>query len=153
MTSESNEQVIRVIHPSFRDFLTNQSRCPDPTLFVNPSIHHGRLAVCCLNRMVSFVRRNICKIEDSSMLNSEIPNIQARSETEVPFDLQYSCFYWASHLSLPPPNASSLKILTSFCFKHLLHWLEVLSPLGRLDIAVPSLGHARKWSAVCHLLS
>jgi hypothetical protein len=151
MIPESDDQVVRIIHPSFHDFLTNQSRCADPMLFVDASDHHGRLAVCCLNRMVSCLRQNICKIGDSSMLNSEVPDLKARLEAEVSLDLQYSCFHWASHLSLTPPRTSPLKTLTSFCFKHLLHWLEVLSLLGRLDLALPSLRYARKWSTVRHV--
>jgi WD40 repeat protein len=38
--------------------------------------------------------------------------------------------------------------LSSFCFQHLLHWIEALSLFGELSLAIPALTNARKWCEV-----
>ncbi|KAF8572852.1 hypothetical protein K439DRAFT_1568058 [Ramaria rubella] len=55
---EDSSQVIRLIHPSFYDFLTNSGRCQNPKLLVNVEAQHTLLALRCLNAMQNLKQNN-----------------------------------------------------------------------------------------------
>jgi len=62
----------------------------------------------------------------------------------------------ATHLSESLPGANDTDddvcdALVVFASLHLLHWLEVLSLVGRLVEALPALRHAVDWAAVSHM--
>jgi hypothetical protein len=141
---EKENDVIRTIHPSFPDFLTDPNRCHDPRFVVNIPIQHNILAKDCL-RALQTLRRNICQL-DESKLNNEAPNLVERIGKYIPAHLQYASQYWALHLAHSEPDADMLELLETFCKMHLLHWIEVLSLLGELRIAVEAL------SSIQHLL-
>jgi hypothetical protein len=149
---ESEDEAVRVWHPSFPDFMTDPSRCTDIRFVVNRDDHHRRLAICCLKRMNSLTR-DICKIGDWWKLNDEIDDLKTRVSTYIPADLRYACLHWASHLVHSPPSASDapLDLLKSFLFEHLLHWFEVLSLLGQCGIGVSALNQLRRWCKVCKI--
>ncbi|KAF5694732.1 G-protein beta WD-40 repeat-containing protein [Fusarium denticulatum] len=48
----------------------------------------------------------------------------------IPAELEYACTYWFLHLKRSDRSLSSFKY--TFLYEHLLHWIEVLSLLGRL---------------------
>lgn len=151
VTPQNDCEVVRAFHPSFPDFVTNRLRCSDEQFFIDPADHHQRLVLACFKCMAS-LKRDICEIKDPSKLNSEIDDLQARVDVKVSRELQYSCQHWASHLSHSLPSDSTLESLRSFCFTHLLHWLEVLSILCKLNLAVRALRVARQWCTVSLLL-
>lgn len=146
---------IRLIHPSFRDFMTQ--RCPDTCkYYINPSDYHQQLAVMCLKTMQDNLKRDICDIRNMSLLNDEVKDLGVRITACIPAHLQYACRHWATHLSESRTRADSMGndvslLLTQFASLHLLHWLEVLSLIGRLAEALPALRHAQHWASVRHI--
>jgi hypothetical protein len=149
---ESEDETVRVWHPSFPDFMGDPSRCTDNRFVVNREDHHRRLAICCLKRMSSLTR-DICKIGDSLKLNDEIDDLETRVSIYIPADLRYACLHWASHLVHSPPTSDApLDLLESFLFEHLLHWFEVLSLLGQSGIGVSALRQIRRWCMVCEIV-
>jgi hypothetical protein len=61
--------------------------------------------------------------------------------------LQYTCRYWAHHLSESGSECSEvLNAVSTFFSEHLLQWLEVLSLLEYLREARACLALAQKWS-------
>jgi hypothetical protein len=106
---EKKEDVIRIIHPSFPDFLADPNRCHDPRFVVNISIQHNIIAKNCLMTLQA-LRRNICQL-DESKLNSEVPDLVERVGRYVPAYLQYACRYWALHLVYSEPDADSWSCL------------------------------------------
>ncbi|KAF8226033.1 hypothetical protein L208DRAFT_1503359 [Tricholoma matsutake] len=93
--------------------------------------------------MCNSLRQNIC---NSSKLNLEIDNLPAHIEQNISRELQYSCFHWSSHVSRSFSVGNTLtKSLNSFCFQHLLHWIEVLSLFGELSLAIPALTSTQEW--------
>ncbi|KAG8987840.1 hypothetical protein FRB93_004396, partial [Tulasnella sp. JGI-2019a] len=139
---------LRLIHPSFPNFLTTSSRCTDTRFFVDSAAQHSRLALICLNHMNKLLERDICNIGFLPTLNSEVKDLEARLQNAVPLHLRYSCYHWASHLALSKPGgavkaevdkavASELAhALNTFVCTKLLCWLETLSLLSRLDAAI-----------------
>src|SRR6202035_1074754 len=57
---ESEAGVVRLLHPSFFDFITNPIRCPNPAFVVNAAAQHTLLARACLEAMLQGLRQDIC---------------------------------------------------------------------------------------------
>ena len=138
--------VVPAFHPSFHDFLTDRLRCSDERFFVNATDHHRRLALSCLECMISSFGRGVSVVED--LVNFNPDNLEACTNTKISWELHYSCRCWALHLWHSLPNASILVNLRLFCFKYLVRWLEVLTFFGWRGIAVSALETAKQWYAV-----
>jgi len=137
---EAANRGVRVRHLSVYDyFVSNHSHYQ-----VNVRDADVHLGLACLKTMVSQLRFNICKLEDSRLANADVKDLPSRVKENISEPLQYCCLYWSSHLRLLPDNynqrALVLGSLKSF-FEGLypLFWLEVLSVLEMVPIGAPSL--------------
>jgi hypothetical protein len=139
---EDSQSCIRLIHPSFHDFITDSSRCGDPDLVVNPTIQHTILAEHCLEVMRE-LRQDMCRITDYSKLNHEVSDLHERISRFIPLHIQYACRHWAYHLQHAEVNQDVLEHLSEFCSTRLLNWIEALSLLGDLGNAAESLASIR----------
>ncbi|KAI9056724.1 hypothetical protein FKP32DRAFT_1748584, partial [Trametes sanguinea] len=136
---------IRLIHLSFTNFIVDPSRCTDPTFLITPAIHHTSLAKDCL-RVLLTLRHNICEVDpkDQHLLNSEIPNLQDKIVQHLPPQRQYAVKYWVHHLVQAEVDQRLLDELQAFCNSHLLDWLEALSLMGCVHVAVAALQSAQQ---------
>jgi hypothetical protein len=134
---------IRAFHLSFHDYLTDRSRCSNPTFFIDTSARHGEIARLCLERMKRSLKRDICDIRDPTRMNDDIGDLSNRTTEYLPGDLQYACRYWAMHLSQCSSVIFLFDLLRNFIFDSVLHWLEVLSLIGKLGDGLKSLKNAR----------
>ena len=141
---DSNTQVIRLLHPSFFDFITSPERCLNPKFVVNAQAQHTLLAYRCLETMTSLLQRDICGIKDLSLLNNEIPDLAIQIGRHIPSHLQYACHHWASHLEKSMVSDSLLDLIQKFCEKNLLNWIEVCSLLGELQNVLFAVDMAQK---------
>ena len=128
--------VVRVGHPSFRDFVTSQERCP-PNWFIEP--HHAsvQLGSRCFSLMARTLRRDICRMGSPSATNKDIS-----SGTIYQFiftGLQYACTHAFTHVER---NSDNLRLLETFLMEKMLEWLEAMTLLGLLDTAVELMQHA-----------
>ena len=79
------------------------------------------------------LRFNICKLESASVLNSKVPNLRQKIETNIPASLQYGCIYWMDHLldarDIYDVQEASVQstVARLLCDIKALFWLEVLS--------------------------
>ncbi|KAL7280370.1 hypothetical protein ACG7TL_005295 [Trametes sanguinea] len=135
---------IRLIHHSFADFIVDPSRCTNRAFLVNAPIQRTVLAERCL-RMLLSLRHNICEVDpkDDHLLNCEIPDLPTRIARFLPSALQYACKYWSYHLRRAEFDDVLLKVLKTFCDSHLLDWLEALSLMGCVDVAIEALHTAQ----------
>jgi len=141
---------VRLIHPSFHDFLVDSSRCDDANFAVNAQLQHALLAERCL-RVLDTLVPDICKIGDRSLCNQEVDDLASRIMTHIPAHVQYACRHWASHLVKGHMNDEILALMLGFCLRQFLNWLEVMSLLGELGIAVTALQLAHAAVKVRHL--
>lgn len=126
---DSADGEMRPLHASFPQFLINNSRCTNPIFYVDRAPYHGRLALGCLNNLTA-------------------PRaLRANNKTLSPH-LQYSCLYWATHLSEAGSSPELYAALDKFVAEDLLLWFEALSYMKRLDVAAPALLHVRTWYQV-----
>jgi len=138
---------IRLLHSSFHDFLTDQSRSGD--YFVGESDIQADLAVVSLCVLYGGLCFNICGLESSFLLNSDVPDLAERVKAKIPSHLSYSSLFWAKHLEatkFDPTLAGHVKNILGN--ERILFWFEVLSLLGVLGNAVYALSSAARWSQV-----
>jgi hypothetical protein len=137
---------VRLLHTSFRDFLTSPDR--SGSFFVDTSLHQGSLAFACLRVMRTGLQFNICKLETSHVRNRDIPGLATRVKDTISTSLSYASRFWASHLRAAPFDMTMLKEVKDFIDNHFLYWLEVLSLTGEVNVARTVLSSVIAWSRV-----
>ncbi|TDL15087.1 WD40 repeat-like protein [Rickenella mellea] len=140
---ENDSHVIRLLHPSFFDFITDPTRCPNPKFVVNTKTQHALIARACLFTM-KCLKRDMCEIKNPSILNSEIHDLPTRIARHVPPHLQYACRHWAFHFERGMVSDYLLDLVKEFSEKYLLYWLEVCSLLGELRNALLALNTVKQ---------
>ena len=61
-------------------------------------------------------------------------------------ELQYACLHWATHLFNAEKDDNLSRQLERLSSTHLLHWLEVLSLIGRLEVGYIALDYAMRFT-------
>ena len=111
---------VRVLHPSFAEFLMTWLRCRNDAWFIDTALHNRRLALQCLLRLDVVLKRNICDLLLS----------RAVVDATLPEDISYACTFWIDHVCAISTDVESIAtILDQFLFVHLLHWIEAMSIL------------------------
>lgn len=129
--SENRESPIRLLHPSFRDFLLDRERCRDDHFWIDEEVVHMNLAKNCLKLLFKGLKRNFCGFESSGQLASEVQTDQV--DLHLPEGVQYACLYWVDHLEeVDSDHRTEIGLqdngeIHSFFKRHFLHWLEALS--------------------------
>ncbi|KAG8741723.1 hypothetical protein FRC10_002550 [Ceratobasidium sp. 414] len=138
---------VRVLHQSFSDYMTGDD-CPGEYRIDVP-MQNAELAASCLRVMLQDLRFNICGLEDSRVMNSDVPDLQSRIEKNISLELSYSCLYWTTHLATPvftaiPPR--TFKLLDKFLLgTQLLYWIEVLSLTKELHVITEGMDQVMEW--------
>jgi hypothetical protein len=144
---KDQDQPIRLLHPSFRDFLLDKQRCRDQHFWVDEREAHGALAESCLRLMSGNLKRDICDLRAPGTLTSEVDN--SCVEQCLPADLQYACCYWVQHLQRSRARLCDNSQVHTFLREHFLHWLESLSLLRKLSDGILSIRELLKTVQVC----
>jgi hypothetical protein len=153
LSEPQNQDHVRVVHPSFPDFLVSFERCSDPRWMVDVPRGHSQLAERCLQILNKHLRQNICSIEDPSLPNSDVADLDERLADVAPAELRYACKYWQIHVRLANGLSKRLiSLLGAFTERHLLHWLELLSLIDEMWVVLTdtssSLDHLRVSASV-----
>jgi hypothetical protein len=146
--SDSNDP-IRIFHPSFPKFLVDPKRCTDPRFGVQAGMIHGQLIGRCLGIMNTSLHYDMCHFRDPSLKNADVKDLSERIEHYIPLELVYACIFWKAHLELmTDDNPAPTEMTRSFILKKLLPWIECLSVLGSISVALPALSVAQGWCKV-----
>jgi hypothetical protein len=131
---------LRLLHPSFRDFLLNKDRCGDPNFHVDKKQAHRTLTDSCIRRMTIALKQDICDQRAPGVLATDVKS--TRVEQCLPREVQYACLYWVQHLQRSDEQLHDDGQVHQFLQAHLLYWLEALSWMRRTSegiIAITSL--------------
>jgi hypothetical protein len=129
--SEDLTQPVRLLHPSFRDFLLDPQRCPDERFWVNDKMIHRRLAEDCLRVMSQHLRKNICNLPSPGFLARDVDDNEVA--LFVPSHLQYACLYWVHHLREGGGDLKDNGAVHQFLQKHFLYWFEALGLMKKIS--------------------
>jgi hypothetical protein len=144
---ESTDEPIKIIHPSFVDYLTSPERCFDSRFLVDTGAQHRFLAGGCLQVMHQQLRVNICELKPF-LLDSEVEDLADRIARKIPEALEHACRFWADHIFSVQPNAELHDLVKIFFYEDLLAWLEVSGLLGAFSSASHTLNTAVGWLKV-----
>ncbi|KDN33603.1 hypothetical protein RSAG8_13308, partial [Rhizoctonia solani AG-8 WAC10335] len=130
-------QYVRFHHSSFKDYATDPARSHSSPIRL--ALYESDLAYCCLQVMQKELRFNICELETSHLPNSEVPDLKLRVHSHIGWTLQYACTHWIEYFTASPNQASIDAIKTFMEGPQFMYWVEVLSLIGCLDVAVTGL--------------
>ncbi|KAJ7246869.1 WD40-repeat-containing domain protein [Mycena haematopus] len=136
-------EIARILHTSFSDYLTDHHRSGLHPWFVDSKIQSRSLALGCLQILKLQLSFNICKLKNSHILNVTIPDLSDRIATYISTELRYASLFWAYHLSNTETDREILSILEAFMTNQFLYWLEVLSLLNEVPVAIQSLKYVQ----------
>jgi len=140
----SHSPTIRMLHPSFGDFLFSERRCGRDIWTFDTESCHRRVAIQCLHRLDGVLERNICNLSLSADLENET----------LAEDVGYACAYWIDHLRMVKKDIPLvMDLLETFLNRHLLHWLEAMSILKKSREVIALLNNLADWIAVSLSLS
>ncbi|KAF9072466.1 hypothetical protein BDP27DRAFT_1320509 [Rhodocollybia butyracea] len=141
------------INSSFYDFLQNPARSGQ--FFVDVSSQYISLAKGCLRVLNDQLCFNICHLASSYLPNTEINDLPDRIKKYITPELSYASQYWIHHLVMVP--SAAVKTLAPQVEKLLqtrfFFWLEVLSVLGCVEIAVEGLQELLLWESAESVLN
>jgi hypothetical protein len=69
---DRQEYPIRLLHPSFRDFLLDDRRCCSQQFYVAEKKAHGAVADCCMQPMSGQLRKDICGLDALGALARDV---------------------------------------------------------------------------------
>jgi hypothetical protein len=148
----SPTEPVRILHPSFADFLSDRTRCKREEWFIDTTVHNRRLALRTLQIMQAELTFNACRLETSHLRNDDVPDLETRIRDSISSRLSYSCRFWADHLRTTPNKGSDLDLfrvhVKEFLSTRMLYWLEVLSLLKAVTMATPAVQTVVSWFKV-----
>jgi hypothetical protein len=139
--------VLQITHQSFTDFLIDKETCP-PSFCISREHEEQRLTLACLCTMKDGLRFNICELESSYLLNSEVLDMESRIDQYIPMHLRYACWFWAHHLMASGCQDEILVLIKDFTKSQFLFWLEVLSVTKCMYMASTMVYSLMNWMKV-----
>lgn len=130
---------VRLLHPSFAEFLSTKSRCVrEYWCFDRNTLHHP-ISIRCIDRLSSALKANMC-----NLLLSPEP-----ADEELREDVKYACMYWVEHICrVTDADSMFLQRVDVFLLRHILHWLEAMSILKMTKNAIVHLERLSSWLSV-----
>ncbi|KAE9397807.1 hypothetical protein BT96DRAFT_822806 [Gymnopus androsaceus JB14] len=124
---------IRPVHTSVRDFLVDEKRSGEYAVILKEG--HQMLGIGTLQLMITDLHFNMCNLESSYLLNSQVENLSERITQNISPDLSYACHFWGSHIIYSQSDTIFAPLLRKFLTTEvLLFWMEVLGILGKVDV-------------------
>ncbi|KAE9402798.1 WD40 repeat-like protein, partial [Gymnopus androsaceus JB14] len=123
---------IRPVHTSVHDFLVDEKRSREYAVRLEEG--HLMLAVGTLQLMITDLHFNICDLESSYFLNSQVENLSEKIRTNISPSLSYACTFWGSHIINARSYSILAPLLRKFLREVLLFWMELLSILRKVNV-------------------
>lgn len=136
--------VVRLHHPSFRDFLYKKTR--SEKFWVDEKHAHQILADSCIRLMSISLKEDICGVGAPGMLVADIES--SRVEQSLSPEVQYACRYWIEHVLQSEAQLYDGDKVDRFLQEHLLHWLEALGWIGKVPEGVHAIASLESFASV-----
>lgn len=132
---------VRALHPSFGDYLSDQSR--SGVFFVDPKSVNVSIATMCVEFMLKYIECDLCAAHDERDSDST-PTTHYNQET-----LQYACRFWVSHLcAVDVMEDAFLQSQLDFMMSHLSRWLEIIGTWWDVGLAHSLTAELLEWLEV-----
>ena len=131
---ETGSHPIRLLHPSFRDFLLNQRRCSNPQFYIDEKLVHHEMYENCLQIMSKHLRRDICNLGHPGACIADLSRIEV--DRHIQPHVHYACRFWVYHYKRSDTGIRGYDDVEVFLRRYFLYWLESLALLGYVSDAV-----------------
>ncbi|CAE6497525.1 unnamed protein product [Rhizoctonia solani] len=138
--------VVTTLHASFPEYLFARDRSKQ--YHCNSVNHNKILSQACFNRLKHSRKQfNICDLESSYDLDTQIVDLPRRVEASISAGLFYSCQNWAAHLSSTGKSTDNHlpDLFYDFLSVRLLLWIEIMNLKKHAHAAVKILKQAENW--------
>jgi hypothetical protein len=132
--SQNPDLPISIFHASFYDFISDQILSSKH--YLDSCFSHKYLAIQCLALMGK-----------AWSGEERVPYLAERKCGDISESLAYACGSWVSHFTFSRNNNEIDKMM-DFFQRHLLRWMDCLSILGKLGLAMHSLHSLEIWANV-----
>jgi hypothetical protein len=124
-------RLLRLHHPSFREFLLNRHRCNDSRFWVDEKQANETLAARCIQIKSASLKEDICAVIIPGTLVTDVGS--HRVEQCLPLEVQYACLHWVKHLRRSEAQLGANDYVHQFLQTHLLQWLEALGWMQKIS--------------------
>jgi hypothetical protein len=135
----SADGVVRPLHQSFPDFVREQGGLVYPKLTIDATVAELHFTERCMVQLNKLLHLNMCRLDNASLFNNDISDLEIRLRQYLTMALRYSCRFWITHwlahIRAAGSQAQLPHGLDDFCAEHLLHWIEVTSLTKSLHAA------------------
>lgn len=136
---DDHQKPIRILHPSFRDFMLNPKRCiigQHRYAIVADELHES-LVTRCFDILMSQLRRNPIHLTRPGSKARDTP--AGLVDKYIPIPLQYSSRYWIDHILKSGATFKADMTLLEFLQDKYLFWVECLSWTGQLPQGIEAI--------------
>ncbi|KAJ7159010.1 quinon protein alcohol dehydrogenase-like superfamily [Mycena crocata] len=137
---------IRIIHLSFREFITGNIQDVRPDLLCGTEAQQHEIMPNIFRILHGELKFNICDLPTSHVRNVDVPDINRRIQRYIPDHIQYASRFWADHLTVITPNNEIVLAAEKFLLNQFLFWLEILSLLGCVGYGQHALSKFMSWA-------
>ncbi|PVF93379.1 WD40 repeat-like protein [Serendipita vermifera] len=145
--SVAANKTVLLLHPTFREFLLDSKVANH--FYIDIAEAHALMAKGCLQVMRSELKFNICGLESSFLLNSQVDDLEVRISTSISRQLQYSSVHWPVHVinsDQPSHDQQITKAILQICKSpYAFYWMEILSALSQVPSALSGLQAVKNW--------
>jgi hypothetical protein len=138
----TNYSAIRILHPSFGEFLTDRARCGEDDWYIDLVHHNRQLGRHCLRHLEEELHENVLGLKHDCRRPPE--------HSLLPEDIGYASTFWIDHVCTAEDEIPALVDESNqFINHHLLHWFEAMSIAGRVGMTTILLARLQAWLKVC----
>lgn len=133
---QNESSPVQLLHLSFRDFLVNSANQKNNPFWVDEQETQAALGSHCLSLLSApgILKNDICGLQQPGKFRSDLdPEVIGRC---LQPEVQYACRYWVFHMKQGQCHVRDGGQVHHFLTKHFLHWIEVLSLIGRASESV-----------------
>jgi hypothetical protein len=138
------ERPIKVLHPTFREFLAEFERANG--FIIDKTSSHTLAAIGCLNTLDKLLDYDILHLRGSYSLlprNSDVENLHRKLSTATTAAIRYASSYWAHHVAASLNNSEVWLKTLHFLSTKILNWIELMSLRGDLGECIQGLSQLR----------
>jgi hypothetical protein len=133
---------ITLFHLSFRDFLIDSALKKQNMFWIEAAEMHRQLGMHCIRLLESGgLKEDVCGVVAPGTRRSEVAKSVVCAS--FPEALAYACCYWVQHVVSGEEQIKDDSAVLPFLEKHMLHWMEALSWLGKTSDVIHNIAALR----------
>jgi hypothetical protein len=130
-------------------FLVDSALKNENTFWINAEETHRMLGMRCIRLLKSgSLKEDVCRVVTPGTRRSEVAKSTVHSY--LPGVVSYACCYWIQHIVSSGELIKDDSVVLPFLQKHMLHWMEALSWLGKTSDVIHNVAALQSVVDVSH---